>query len=74
MSEYVPQMFDYRQIAQSCGVSPRDLETLRQEAFSEFPGDEMMGELHVLRMLITIQDGRVRLEDLLAGIRASTTR
>lgn len=47
----VSKIFDTRRIARELEVSEEDYEKLEKEIKAEFPGDEMMFELHFLRAL-----------------------
>lgn len=58
-------MFDYRSAAQRAGVHEGDLDRLCQVMREEFPDDEMMFELHVLRALLAIESGQITLEQAL---------
>ena len=44
-------VFDYKTISKKLKVPTRVLGKFEQEASSEFPGDDMLRELHVLRAL-----------------------
>jgi hypothetical protein len=57
--------FDYESVARDAGISSDDLNLLCQHVRSEFPSDEMMYELHVLRACMAIRDHFIRLEDAL---------
>jgi hypothetical protein len=58
-------VFDYRSAAQRVGIRPEDLERLTTMARAEFPADEMMIELHVLRTILAVERGDVTLEEVL---------
>jgi hypothetical protein len=47
-------VFDYRSAADRVGIRPEDLARLTTMARVEFPSDEMMVELHVLRPSLSI--------------------
>lgn len=55
--------FDFAQIAREAGIPQQRLQELCDAIRREFPGDDMMYELHVLRACMAIRDGRVPLED-----------
>ena len=57
--------FDYDPIARAAHIPPDKLQQLCALVREEFPRDEMMYELHVLRACAAIRDGRVPLEDVL---------
>ena len=45
-------VFDYRSAAGRVGIRPEDVERLATMMRAEFPSDEMMVELHVLRAIL----------------------
>lgn len=45
------RMFDYEALSRQLEIAPEALAILVREAQMEFPGDEMMAELHVIRAL-----------------------
>ncbi len=47
----VSKIFDTKRIARETGIPEEDYEKLEKEIREEFPGDEMMFELHFLRAL-----------------------
>jgi len=59
------RMFDYARAAQEAGLSEAQLGELCRLVREEFPHDEMMYELHVLRACMAIAEGRVTIEDAL---------
>jgi hypothetical protein len=58
-------MFDYRVAAQRAGIADEDVARLCQVVRDEFPDDEMMFELHVLRAVLAIESGQISLEQAL---------
>ena len=44
-------IFDYKSLACTLRIDPKTLEELVREARLEFPGDDMLVELHVVRAL-----------------------
>lgn len=58
-------MFDYRVAAQRAGIADEDVTRLCQVVRDEFPDDEMMFELHVLRAILAIESGQITLEQAL---------
>ena len=60
--------FDYETAGREAGISADAMEELCRMMHAEFPRDEMMYELHVLRACLAIKDGMVRLEDVLHPI------
>jgi hypothetical protein len=57
--------FDYRKVAKEAGVAPDKMAKLISAIRKEFPKDNMMFELHVLRACLAIRDGHVSVEDAL---------
>jgi hypothetical protein len=55
------QHFDYRPAAQQANLSAVDLARLEALVRADYPQDDMLFELHVLRVCIALRDGRVRL-------------
>ena len=51
--------FDYRKVAEEARIQPDKLATLISIR-KEFPKDNMMLELHVLRACLAIRDGHMR--------------
>jgi len=49
--DYVSRVFDYEALARQYDVQPETLAQLVEDARKEFPNDEMMIELHVIRAL-----------------------
>ncbi|MEW6229238.1 MAG: hypothetical protein AB1700_14295 [Bacillota bacterium] len=49
--DYVGRVFDYEALARQYDVQPETLAQLVEDARKEFPNDEMMIELHVIRAL-----------------------
>lgn len=58
-------IFDYIAAARRAGIAPDRLERLSALIRSEFPSDEMMAELHILRAILSIQRGETTLDDIL---------
>ncbi len=58
-------MFDLDKIQRESGLSPDTLIRLKAEIKGEFQDDEMMFELHFLRLLRAIREGWVTLEEAL---------
>ncbi len=57
--------FDYEAAAREAGIPGKRLADLVEIMGREFPGDEMMLELHVLRAVMALRDGRIDWEDVL---------
>lgn len=58
-------LFDYVTAAKRAGVSAEDLERLTLMIRAEFPADEMMAELHILRAILSVERGDVTLDEIL---------
>jgi hypothetical protein len=59
--------FDYGKVAAEAQISPKKLARLRSAIRHEFPKDDMMFELHMLRACTAIRDGYVTIDQALAG-------
>lgn len=51
--------FDYRAAAHEAGLSQKQLEALAARVREDYPSDEMLFELHMLRACNAIRDGRI---------------
>ena len=58
-------IFDYTAAAARAGIRPEALKRLREFVSAEFPGDEMMTELHLLRIIRSIERGDTTIEQVL---------
>lgn len=65
--------FDYEKVAREAQIPPDKMEELRSLMRDQFPNDEMMCELHLLRACMAIRDGELRLEDALDSHLAGKT-
>lgn len=61
-----PEYFDYISIAQKCNISEDTLRKLEDLERKEFPRDQMMFELHMLRLIKSISKGIVTLNVVLS--------
>jgi len=59
------KQFDYEKAAAEAGISGEKLDEICRALRPEFPGDDMMYELHVLRACMAVRDGHVTLEQVL---------
>ena len=57
--------FDYVKAAREAGIPDDKLDQLRALVEAEFPGDDMMVELHLLRACKAVRDGRATLQEVL---------
>ena len=55
--------FDYEKAARDANIPVNKLDVLRRIVRAEFPRDEMMYELHLLRVCMAIKEGLVRIEE-----------
>ncbi|MGH8070464.1 MAG: hypothetical protein ACRERE_35555 [Candidatus Entotheonellia bacterium] len=55
--------FEYEKIAREANIPPDKLEELRQLVRREFPKDDMMYELHLLRICMAIKQGFVTIAE-----------
>lgn len=55
--------FDYEKAAHKARIPAGKMEQLRKMVREEFPKDEMMYELHLLRVCMAIEQGLVSVED-----------
>jgi hypothetical protein len=51
--------FDYRAAAREAGLTDEQLETLAERVRVDYPSDQMLFELHMLRACNAIRDGRI---------------
>ena len=63
--------FDYEKTAKKAGIPSDKLEALRQIVRQEFPHDDMMYELHLLRACRAIQQGHVTIDQAIQSERAA---
>ena len=59
------QYFDCEKVAGEAHIPPDKLEKLRHLIRQEFPRDEMMFELHLLRACMAIKNGILTVEEAL---------
>ena len=55
--------FEYEKIAREANIPPDQLQELRQLVRREFPQDDMLYELHLLRICMAIKQGFVTIAD-----------
>lgn len=56
--------FDYETVAHEVGLTEAQLAAVKEVLRQEFPTDDMMWELHVLRACLAIRDGHATLADV----------
>lgn len=59
-------MFNLIEMKKKSGLNDRELERLERETRAEFPRDEMLFELHMVRALDALQNGWISKQELLA--------
>ncbi|MFQ5897863.1 MAG: hypothetical protein ACE5JN_06405 [Candidatus Methylomirabilia bacterium] len=59
-------IFDYLTAAKRAGIPQNKLERLCAHVRSEFPSDEMMAELHILRAILAVERGDTTLDEILS--------
>jgi len=56
--------FDYESAAREADLTEDQLAAVKEAVREEFPTDDMMWELHILRACLAIRDGHATLEDV----------
>lgn len=59
-------IFDYLTAAKRAGIPADKLERLCAIVRAEFPSDEMMAELHILRAILAVERGDATLAEILS--------
>jgi len=59
-------LFDYVAAAKRAGIPQDKLESLCALIRAEFPSDEMMAELHILRAILSVERGDATLDEILS--------
>lgn len=59
-------MFDVERLKVESGIEPRKLALLEEKIRGEFKADEMMFELHYIRVLKALREGWINLEEALS--------
>lgn len=59
--------FNYAAVARQAKIPARDLARLRAMVRREFPRDQMLFELHMLRICASIREGRLTAAEALQG-------
>jgi hypothetical protein len=63
--------FDFKKVAEEANIPKSKVEELCRVLRAEFPRDDMMYELHILRACMAIQEGHLTLEEALRPKRAA---
>ena len=58
--------FDYVSAANRAGIPRQVLEQLREFFYTEFPDDEMMAELHLLRAVLSLERRDTTIDEILS--------
>ena len=58
--------FDYQSVANDAGITPAQLAQIAERVRRDYPADQMLWELHVLRACRAIRDRQVTIEQILA--------
>lgn len=61
------QYFDYEGAAREVKIPPEKLDQLCRRVQQEFPHDQMMHELHVLRACMAVKSGVLTIDQALAS-------
>jgi hypothetical protein len=67
MAQPPPVYFDYLSAAQDCHLTPEQVAALEAMERHDFPQDQMMFELHMLRVIEQIRAGRLKIEEVLSA-------
>lgn len=59
-------LFDYLAAARRARIPQDKLERLCALVRAEFPADEMMAELHILRAILSVERGDATLDEILS--------
>ncbi len=62
--------FDYESVAREAGLTDDQLAAVKEAVRQEFPNDDMMWELHVLRACTAIRDGHATVQDVTGRLAA----
>ena len=65
--------FDFARTAEEAGIAPARLRQLCEAVRRDFPIDDMLYELHVLRACMAVRDKLVSLDELLRSETAAQT-
>ena len=68
------EYFDYEPAARDAGLNAEQLRQLMDVVRRDYPTDEMLFELHVMRACRAIAEGRTTLEKAIASPAANTFR
>lgn len=60
--------FDYESVAREAGICAEDMAEISRLARQDFPSDDMLYELHILRACMAVKDKRYTLQETLEGL------
>lgn len=69
MTEY----FDYESLAKEIGLSAAQLDVIKRGIRSDYPHDDMLFELHVLRACMVIKNGDATYEQVVRSLPGHAT-
>lgn len=58
-ASHSPEYFDYLTVAHQAGVSASDIAAIERVVRTDYPSDDMLCELRLLRVFSAIRSGRV---------------
>ena len=67
MAQAPPAYFDYLSAARDCRLTSEQVTALEAVERHEFPDDQMMFELHMLRVIEQDRAGHLKLEEVLSA-------
>lgn len=59
------EYFDYKSVAKQANIPVEKLDALQKLVRQEFPQDDMMYELHLLRACMAIREGHTTIDEAL---------
>jgi len=59
------RMFAWEDVAAEAGITAEELAEIERLVREEFPHDEMLYELHVLRACMAVRDGHCTVDDII---------
>lgn len=65
--------FDYEKVAREAGIGPEALDELCRHVREDYPFDDMLFELHVLRVCMSVRDGVVALDEAISSAARSAS-
>ena len=63
--------FDYQKLATEAKISKNKLDELGKAIRQEFPKDDMMYELHLMRVCMSIRDGHLNVDEAIRSEKAA---